>query len=123
SSQLLVTNGGLVSDAVASVGVLAASSNNTAIMRGPGSSWSNSVLLVVGSNGPANSLIVSNGSTVFANALIIGNNASSTNNTAALVNAQMNVTNLAGTASLDVRRGSFLFNGGALAADRFLLTN
>src|SRR5207245_512324 len=119
----LLTNGGFVTDAVASLGVVATSSNNNAIIGGPGSVWSNSVLLVVGSNGPANSLIVSNGATVLANALLIGNNASSSNNSAALVNAQMNVTNGAANAPLDVRRGSFIFNGGTLAADRFLLTN
>src|SRR5207247_107685 len=67
-SQLRVTNGGFVADAVAALGALTSSSNNSAIIGGLGSVWSNSVLLIVGSNGPANSLIVSNGATIFANA-------------------------------------------------------
>ena len=123
ASQMIISNAGFVSAAIAVLGVSDTASNNLAALAGPGLLWSNSVLLVVGSNAPANSLIVSNGATLLANSLVLGNNSSSTNNSALLLNAQANVTNFSASASLDVRRGAFTLQGGTLTADRLLLTN
>ncbi len=66
---LVVTNGGAVFDNNGFVGAFSSGSNNTAIVTGPGSVWSNRANLSVGSGfgTRSNQLFISNGGAVFNN--------------------------------------------------------
>jgi T5SS/PEP-CTERM-associated repeat protein len=63
-NQLLVSNGGTVLNNIGEVG-RSSTSNNIAVVTGPGSLWNNASDLFVGRSGSGNQLVVSNGATVF----------------------------------------------------------
>lgn len=79
---LVVTNGGTlaVTNGEGRLGNIAGSSNNTAIVTGAGSLWTNSSSLSIGDNGANNQLVISAGGTVCNAAGTIGHTASSSNN-------------------------------------------
>src|SRR5207249_1613753 len=70
---LAVENGGLVTDDIGYIGLADASSNNTALVTGPGSLWSNAGALFIGNAGVGNRLIVSDGGVVRNGSAILGN--------------------------------------------------
>ncbi|MCX6897787.1 MAG: autotransporter domain-containing protein [Verrucomicrobia bacterium] len=87
-NQLFITNGGRVlGDSIVILGNSATSSNNAALVTGPGSLWSNSGNLVVGFNGASNTLMIANGGQVVNASGIIGNNASASNNSVLVTGA------------------------------------
>jgi len=82
-SSLIVSNGAFVHDSSATLGNLAASSNNISLVTGGGSTWSNANNLDIGGFGRGNQLIVSNGGWVAVNRdARLGVNVSSSNNLA-----------------------------------------
>ncbi len=87
SNTLVISNGGnlFVTNAVVAVssviGNTTDSSNNTALVTGTGSRWTNEGHFYLGNSGAGNALTVSNGGQVVNSAGILGNNTSSSNNT------------------------------------------
>jgi len=67
SDALQILNGGVLSNGFGVVGYETNASNNSALVSGTGSVWSNRNLLIVGYHGLANSLIISNGGRVIVN--------------------------------------------------------
>ncbi len=65
NNRLLVSDGGVLSSFDDAIGVNISSSNNLALVTGPGSLWNNTRELSVGLNSIGNQLVVSNGATVF----------------------------------------------------------
>jgi len=62
---LIIQNGGALSNFDGIIGNLGSASNNTAIVTGTGSLWTNGDVLVVGSSAPGNNLVISNGGLVY----------------------------------------------------------
>jgi len=63
-NRLAVSNGALVANSNAFIGTSSANSNNTVLVSGVGSLWSNRSSLVVGQSGAGNQLVISNGGLV-----------------------------------------------------------
>jgi T5SS/PEP-CTERM-associated repeat protein len=64
-NSLVISNGGIVTVGVDSkIGDLATASNNSVLVTGPSSIWTNSGTLYVGNYGSGNSLVISNGGSV-----------------------------------------------------------
>jgi T5SS/PEP-CTERM-associated repeat protein len=63
-NALIVTNGGQLNDHNGYISYLAGAANNTALVTGSGSIWSNTTSLVVGNSGGGNQLTIQNGGTV-----------------------------------------------------------
>ena len=79
--SLVVSNGGTVADVNGWVGYTIANAvNNTALVTGAGSLWSNSTYLFIGSNSVNNSLVISNGGTVVSSNGMIGFSTAANNN-------------------------------------------
>ncbi len=127
-NHLTVTNGGLVVNVDASLGNSAdpdanSADNNTVLVAGSGSVWSNSGSLYVGRMGDGNSVTISNSGAVFvAGNAYISADILAANNQINLAGGSLILTN-AGAGTLEVRNGSFDFNGGTLLANQLLLTN
>lgn len=119
-NSLVISNGGQVVDTTAYVGNNSFSSNNSARVAG-GGVWQNNVLYI-GYQGSSNSLLVSGGS-VSATNLVIGFASPVCNNLLQLDSGTVVVTNTAHNATLEVRSGALVVNGGALQADRLVITN
>jgi T5SS/PEP-CTERM-associated repeat protein len=118
-NQLIITNGGVVAVATtAYVGYSVGAKNNSALVTGTGSVWTNSGLFIMGLNSPGNSLNIANSGAVFAANATVGLNASSTDNQLALAGGNLTVAG-----ALDVRRGTLTFNGGGLDVGTLLATN
>jgi fibronectin-binding autotransporter adhesin len=109
------------------IGFNPASSNNSVRVLGDShglalTSW-RAGILHVGEQGSGNSLVVS-GSVVSATNIIVGVASSACDNLIQLdTDGILNVTNSAGLATLEVRRGKLVLNGGTLQVDRFVMTN
>jgi T5SS/PEP-CTERM-associated repeat protein len=82
-NTLTISNGGAVyAGTNVYLGYNSSSSNNTVLVSGTGSVWSNGYSLYVGFSGKGNSLIISDGGAVCARANVyLGYNSSSSNNT------------------------------------------
>ena len=84
NNSLVISNGGLVinnTDGYGGVvGYGAGASNNSVLVTGSGSVWSNYSNLILGWDGSSNSLIITNGGKVFNNNGTIANDAGSSNN-------------------------------------------
>ena len=79
---LQISNTGVVSDVYGIVGNSIASSNNSVLVTGSGSAWSNSWDNEVGASSANNSMVISNGGTVFAGGgAYIGSSSWASNNT------------------------------------------
>jgi T5SS/PEP-CTERM-associated repeat protein len=123
-NRLMVSDGGRLVNTVGVLGGSATASNNLALVIGGGSLWSNSGSLHIGGAGARNHLVVSNGGTVFArNAANLGLSASSTDNRIEIAGGSLIVSNAGGTATLDIRRGTNVLNGGLVDVDRLFVTN
>jgi len=71
-NQLIVSNGASVTDQVGHIGSWDGSGNNTALVTGANSRWTNTSELRVGRLGSGNQLVVSNGGAVFSASGVIG---------------------------------------------------
>lgn len=97
SNQILITNGGSVlveGGGYGIVGETSGSSNNSAIVTGDGSTWSNSGNLYVGDYGMGNSLVLTNGGTAYSIWGIIGVGDSASNNSAIVTGVGSKWSNL-----------------------------
>jgi T5SS/PEP-CTERM-associated repeat protein len=101
AGEQLSIHGGRVSGDVAYLGYNSSSSNNSVLVGGSGSVWSNANNLYVGYGGAFNSLIITNGSTVYNARCIIGLPSGANNNTV-LVTGSGSVWNNANGNELDV---------------------
>ncbi len=81
-NSLVISNGGRVVTGYTDsyLGSNASSSNNSAIVTGTGSIWSNNGTLYVGNSGAYNSLVISDGGQVINNYATVGESLYSTNN-------------------------------------------
>ncbi|MFZ2643261.1 MAG: PEP-CTERM sorting domain-containing protein [Verrucomicrobiia bacterium] len=80
-NQLIITNGGVVVNVTTGgVGVLSTATNNSALISGSGSVWSNGGGFVVGYYGSDNQLMVNNGGQLVTGDASIGGDAGATNN-------------------------------------------
>ena len=85
-NSMVISNGGTVAVAPSSIiGVLG--SNNSALVTGSNSLWTNNNYLTVGSSGSSNSLVISNGGAVANLSGIIGLNDTGSNNTVLVTGA------------------------------------
>ncbi|MCX6899401.1 MAG: M6 family metalloprotease domain-containing protein, partial [Verrucomicrobia bacterium] len=122
-ASLTITNGAQVLDSIGYVGFDTASSNNSALVSGPGSVWNNSDSIFVGYHGPLAALTLTNGGTVLATNIVVGFDSSSTGNVITVNGGRLYATNADGGGALDVRYGALTFNSGTVTVDRLLLTN
>jgi T5SS/PEP-CTERM-associated repeat protein len=123
-NQLTISNGATVINSVGIIGVSVTSSNNSVLVFGSGSVWSNRATLTVGSFGPANQLAIVNPATVFAkDGVIVGATPSSTANLVTVNGGILVTTNPASSGALDVRRGTNRLELGLIDVDQLLLTN
>jgi T5SS/PEP-CTERM-associated repeat protein len=118
SHSLVISNGGRVVNSTGSMGNL---SSSNVVRVADAAVWQNDELHV-GETGSSNSLVVAGG-TVFATNLVIGFNSSTCDNWVQLDSGSLVVTNATHDATLEVRNGTFIFNGGVLQVDRFVMTN
>jgi len=127
ANLLVVSNGARVvnSNGFVAAGVSGAlGSNNTALVTGAGSIWSNRASLTVGVSGSGNRLTVSNGAMVSVGVgAFLGVNSTSTGNRLVVDGSTLLVTNVAGTGLLDIRRGTNVLNSGLIEADILRMTN
>jgi T5SS/PEP-CTERM-associated repeat protein len=123
-NRLVVSNGGTVRSSSATVGVLATASNNLAIVTGAGSLWSNASSVDIGESGSGSVLLVSNGGVFAVNGnVLLGATTSSINNRIVVDGGTLRATNPAGTASLNLRRGTNQFNAGVIDVNQLVMTN
>jgi fibronectin-binding autotransporter adhesin len=124
-NQLVVSNGAVVQDLHGEIGGFDLSaSNNTVIVTGAGSLWSNAGILTVGVVGQGNQLLISNGGTVsVSNLVLVGDGAASANNSLVVNGGTLRATNASGRSMLDVRRGTVVLNSGLIDVDQLVLTN
>ena len=78
-SRLTITNGGIVQDGYAVLGYYGPSSNNEAVVSGPGSVWSNTTTLAIGRLGTNNSLRIERGGAVYAETVELSANGGGAN--------------------------------------------
>jgi fibronectin-binding autotransporter adhesin len=81
---LLINSGGILSNGIGYIGYEVGASNNTAIVSGSGSVWSNWLDLYVGDSGAGNQLIVTNGGSAINGHGVLGLNSSSSSNVATI---------------------------------------
>ncbi len=123
-NSLVITNGGKISDAGGYLGYNSTSSNNSALVTGTGSLWTNLSSLYVGFSGGGNSLVITNGGTVVsATNMFVGYNPGSSNNLVRLDGGNLTVSNVSGTGLLDVRGGTLTINSGSCTVNSLYLTN
>ncbi len=124
-NQLVVSNGGSVFSLNGRLGSNAPSAQfNTALVTGLGLIWSNENVLSVGVLATGNQLVVSNQGTVFAGkAVNLGETTNSSSNRIVVDGGTLRATNEIGTAILDLRRGTAVFNAGIMDVDQLVLTN
>jgi T5SS/PEP-CTERM-associated repeat protein len=80
-NSLVISNGGIVTvGADSKIGDLATASNNSVLVTGTNSLWTNSGNLFIGNVGSGNSLVISNGGSVASGNGVIGYDANSSNN-------------------------------------------
>ncbi len=80
SNSLVISNGGTVANAYARIGYIATSSNNSVLVTGANSLWTNSNDLYFGYQGSSNSLVISDGAKVAASFGAVGLTTNSSNN-------------------------------------------
>jgi len=87
-NKMVISNGGMVANATASIGRNATTANNSVLVTGAGSTWTNTDGLLVGYEGSDNSLVISNGGYVAAGGdCVIGYLTSSSSNSLLITGA------------------------------------
>ena len=121
-NRMVISNGGTVSDANASIGYGSTSSNNSVLVTGEGSRWNNSGTeirgggLTVGNQSSGNSLVISNRGTVANREVTIGFGAGSSNNTVLVTGSNSLLTNSSWlVAGFDGSGNSLTISNGARA--------
>jgi len=94
ADALLIQNSGILTNFASYLGYETGSSNNSALVTGPGSLWYNWFELHVGWYGAGNSVVVSNGGRVFSTTGLIGYNPSGSNNSVLVTGAGSVWTNV-----------------------------
>lgn len=125
-NRVVVTNGGLVQSVYTYLGFDSSgrSSNNTVLVTGAGSVWSNAGQFFVGYSGAANQLIISNSGVLSGNGdILLGVLPASTNNRVEINGGWLVASNAFGTARLDVRRGTNVLTAGLVDVGQLLVTN
>ena len=122
-NRLVVSNGGTVANGFGFLGFGPIASNNVAVVTGTNSRWINSSDLSVGTRGSGNQLVVSNGGTVSASNVFVGLDADSLGNRVIVDGGTLRVTNVGGSAALDIRRGTNVLNAGLIEADWLVMNN
>ena len=123
SNSLVVTNGGRVLSGNGYIGWDGAATNNSVLVSGAGSVWSNSDSLYVGYTGSFNQLTINDGGTVTATNVVLGYSSSATGNVINIAGGSLYATNAALGGALDVRNGTVTLNSGNMFADHFYVTN
>jgi len=122
NNRLTVADGGAAWIGASRIGY--SSSGNQLLVTGPNSTCTFGQNLIVGYVGTGNRLVVSNGAVALGlKGIIVGELAGSSANQVLVDGATLGITNAAGTAILDVRRGATVLNTGLIAVDNLLLTN
>ena len=118
---LIISNQASVSSATAMIGAEDVSSNNTAFVTGPGSTWTNMGTLTIGGSGAANSLILSNGGTVAADSLILSADSGSSNSLLRVTgaNSQFLLPNGTLDIGLDGSGGQMIIEAGGFVSNTF----
>ena len=111
-SSLMISNGGQVINYDGIIGNFSRSSNNSVVVTGNNSLWTNSGDLTVGYSGSSNSLVISNGGKVANNYAYIGYNSRSSNNSVVVT----------GNNSLWTNSG-ILFVGNAGSGNSLMISN
>jgi T5SS/PEP-CTERM-associated repeat protein len=118
---LLVENGGALTSSVGAVGngLDMWSSNNVAVIRGPGSVWDAVGGMWVGVAGPGNSLVISNGGLVVSGDGEVGVNANGSSNNAVVVSDSGSAWKCAGSLLLGQATvyNSLVISNGAQVVD------
>ena len=118
SNRLEIIDGGTVRSLSGHVGFNFNTSNNTAVVAGPGSAWVLQTNLWVGYAGEGNRLVVTNGGTVQARVLYVGYFSESNQNLVFVEGGSILATNL-----VDLRRGRLVLQSGLLTTAALWLTN
>jgi T5SS/PEP-CTERM-associated repeat protein len=101
-----VSNGGSLRSAGCSIGSSGNTSNNEALVTGPGTLWTDLGEIHVGGVGSANRLVLSNGALVLESAsIVVGSDQASRNNRLVVDGGNLVATNAANR-GLDVRHGT-----------------
>jgi len=125
SNSMVISNGGkLISIGTSYVGFSNTANNNSVLVTGTNSLWTNSVGIFVGRQGAGNSLVISNGGTVVADGFgvgVVGSAASSSNNSVLVTGAGSLWTNSSSLNVGDEGSGNSLVisNGGSVAVGSF----
>ncbi len=122
-NRMSVRDGGRVEADTTTLGVSVTSTNNVAVVADPGSTLLCSRDMNVGSSGSFNQLIVTNAGTVLATGMTLGAASTSANNRSVIEGGSLIVTNAAGNAVFDVRRGTNELKAGFIEVDRLRVTN
>jgi T5SS/PEP-CTERM-associated repeat protein len=122
-NSLVISNQGQVINGHGFVGYdSSSSSNNSVLVTGSGSVWSNQGGLYVGYSGVSNTLTIANGGSVIASNAYVGFKRVN-GNRIDVSGGSLCVTNTVGNGPLDLRRGTLTFNSGTITVDNLLLTN
>jgi T5SS/PEP-CTERM-associated repeat protein len=117
-NSLVISNGGTVANTAGIIGRVGLSSNNSVLVTGTDSLWTNSVVLVVGESGSLNSLVISNGGTVANNNGDIGRFGNSSNNSVLVTGAGSLWTNNGNVVvGLQTTGNSLVISDGGTVAD------
>jgi T5SS/PEP-CTERM-associated repeat protein len=120
-NQLIITNGGKVymtGTYGTYIGYNAGDNNNAGLVTGPGSAWSNSVLLAVGRAGASNQLTITQGGTVYNLDGYIGQTGAAANSNRVFVSGSGSVWRTTGTLTVNgagTGNGMILSTGGVAA--------
>ncbi len=123
-TQLVISNYALTTSGASTIG--SGATNAAVLVTGTGAVWNSLNTITLGASGAStsgNQLTVSNGATVTATGLATSGGPSATANIVRVSDGFLTVTNAAVGGRLDVRRGSLIFNGGSINADRLVITN
>lgn len=126
ASSLTISESGQVFSASATIGAGSggghAGGQNSVLVTGTNSLWSNTGVLLVGDFIANNTLTITNAGTVLTTNLVVGNQTTSTGNRLDVAGGSLYVTNALGTATLDVRRGTNNLNSGTITVNKLVLT-
>ncbi len=80
TNKLIIIQGGLLNTSTGYVGAAAKSRNNTVLVDGTNSIWTNSAALFIGETGTLNQVTISNTAKLFANSITLGNQSGGSTN-------------------------------------------